>query len=165
MDEKESKSYELELIQKAQNGNKKAINELIESKEKNIQLTLLKLLSGSQFIGYIDDIKQDCMIKICRNINQYKPTYTLNSWISTVVKNHLYDFFRNQKNKPHNHSCQISDQGNDDEETPSLQIPDHSLNPSEIIIHAEWCADPCGSARWGPVLQKVALPERGPSLG
>lgn len=48
---------------------------------------------------YVDDIFQEIMIKIYRNLHTFNPIYPIKPWIYKITKNHCLNFLKNKKGK------------------------------------------------------------------
>lgn len=48
---------------------------------------------------YIDDIFQEIMIKIYKNLHTFNPIYSFKPWIYKITKNHCINFIKNKEEK------------------------------------------------------------------
>jgi RNA polymerase sigma-70 factor (ECF subfamily) len=46
-----------------------------------------------------EDLFQDVMLKVYRNLDRYNPLYSFNSWIYSIARNHCLNFI-NKKRLP-----------------------------------------------------------------
>jgi len=119
--------YEIELIQKAIDGDKKALVELIRIYETNIYTTLFYLKKDR---NDLNDLAQDVLIKLSKKIHQLKNPKYFKTWLNQIIINSYYDYLRkNKKNL-------INIEKNIDEDVTS-QIPDKKNNPQDAILYSE----------------------------
>jgi RNA polymerase sigma-70 factor (ECF subfamily) len=83
----------------------------------------------------VDDLVQDLFIKVSENIDKYSSSYTFNSWITRVAKNHMLDYIRKGKLETISYDNETT---GDDGESISFQPEDKtSLNGEEILLKKE----------------------------
>ena len=59
------------------------------SRGKRIYFYIRKMFPGVQYDA--DDLFQDVMLKIFRNLERYNPAHSLDTWIFTIARNHCID--------------------------------------------------------------------------
>ena len=85
-----------QLIEKAIKGNEAALDKLIKDEQNNIYTTLFYL---NKDYNDIQDILQEILIKIVRNIKNLKNPLSFKSWLNKITMNAYYDNLRKSKNK------------------------------------------------------------------
>ena len=84
------------LILMAQNGDIKALEELIRRIQKDIFALFSHLTEKKEDIS---DLTQDVLLKVSKSIYSLKDTKNFKSWLNQIVTNHYYDFVRKNPNK------------------------------------------------------------------
>ncbi len=77
------------LIIFAQNGDQKALEELIRRVQKNVFAMFSYLTDKRQDIA---DLTQEVLLKMARNINSLKDSSKFKSWLNQIVTNTFYDY-------------------------------------------------------------------------
>lgn len=90
---KESLYY---LIIKSQNGNSKALEELIKRVQKNVYSTFAHL---TQKRDDILDLTQEALLKMSKSILQLKNPKQFKSWLNKIITSVYYDYARKFPNK------------------------------------------------------------------
>ena len=72
------------LVQEAQAGSKRALNQLIEAHYQQMYHLALKVTRNRVLA---EDITQEACVQVLRRINQFRSESRLNSWISRIVVN------------------------------------------------------------------------------
>ena len=85
-----------QLIEKAIRGNEAALEKLIKDEQNNIYTTLFYLNKNHYDI---QDILQEILIKIVRNIKNLKNPLSFKNWLNKITMNSYYDNLRKAKNK------------------------------------------------------------------
>lgn len=75
---------ESRLVQEAQAGSKRALNQLIEAHYQQMYHLALKVTRNRVLA---EDITQEACVQVLRRINQFRSESRLNSWISRIVVN------------------------------------------------------------------------------
>ncbi|ERM91994.1 RNA polymerase sigma factor SigY [Caldanaerobacter subterraneus subsp. yonseiensis KB-1] len=86
---------EKELIYKAKNGNKHALNELL-SQNYNTLLGYCIKMTGNPTLA--QDIVQDTMLKAILNIKKFAPEAKFSTWLLKIATNTFKDYLRKHKN-------------------------------------------------------------------
>ncbi len=116
------------LAHLAKNSNKSALRELLTRESKACRVYYKK-----QNLPQIDiqDLTQNVLIKIAKNIQNLKEPSTYPKWSKTIARNELYDYLRLKRKNQYN---LIS---NEDIAEITHNIPDFTTNPLDEIIGAE----------------------------
>lgn len=71
---------------------------------------------------YFEDLLQEVMIKIHKNLHTFNPLYSFKAWVYKIARNHSLDYLKNKQNTLH------SSDGLDNADDMKIN------NPEEIII-------------------------------
>lgn len=74
-----------------------------------------------------EDMLQDVMLKVYRNLHTYNPRYSFNGWIYTIARNHCFNQLKKRK-------LPVQDPVNSSE---NIVIHTDKLNPEKEMIHKE----------------------------
>ena len=85
---------EKRLIEKAQDGNKSALNTLILNNYDILSGYILKMTGNADEAS---DIINDTVIKVTLNIKKYKPTGKFSTWMITIATNIYRDSLKKKK--------------------------------------------------------------------
>lgn len=110
---------ELELINRAKQGNKSALNTLLTNNYNVLKGYIIKM-TGNKEIS--QDIIQESMLKAVLNINKFKPQVKFSTWIIKIATNAYIDYLR--KNK-------VAEQLDDSIGAKSISIEDRVINNIE----------------------------------
>ncbi len=93
----EVSAEELEL---AVLGDQDASRRLVEALHRPVISTIYRFL-GSRFASETEDIGQDVLLKILRNLHRFDPHrgVKLTTWVFIIVKNHCFDLFKKRRIK------------------------------------------------------------------
>ena len=129
-----------ELMALAQEGNKKA-TKLLFQKVRNIMLISLKRGFKNVDTETIEDIVQESLIKVFKNLHKYKPSFTVGAWAGIIAKNSMIDYMRKGTiNKiPLEYNNNTSKFHEENNEIPGLIaiIPSDNLRPDELLENEE----------------------------
>ena len=113
------------LIEKAQSGDPIAFEDLIAIHQKNI-FSIAYRIAGNQ--NDAEDMAQEVLIKIFKNLNQFKGNSKFSTWLYRVTTNTCLDM----KKKIMKHSSYSLDQNLEtDEGSISTEIQDNSPTPEQ----------------------------------
>ena len=84
------------VIQQAQNGNVKALEELIRRIQKHVYAMFSHLAEKKADIA---DLTQETLLKIAKNLYQLKDPMNFKSWVNQIITNQYYDYARKNPNK------------------------------------------------------------------
>jgi len=85
---------ELELINKAKEGNKGALNILLEDNLNILKGYVIKMVGNSHLA---QDIIQDTMLKAVTHISKFEPKAKFSTWLIKISTNVYRDFLRKNK--------------------------------------------------------------------
>jgi RNA polymerase sigma-70 factor (ECF subfamily) len=85
---------ELELINKAKNGNKSALNSLLKDNYNILKGYTVKMVGDPHLA---QDIIQDAMLKAVLNINKFEPKAKFSTWLIKIATNVYRDYLRKNK--------------------------------------------------------------------
>lgn len=85
---------ELELINKAKNGNKSALNSLLKDNFDILKGYTIKMVGDPHLA---QDIIQDAMLKAVININKFEPRAKFSTWLIKIATNVYRDYLRKNK--------------------------------------------------------------------
>lgn len=117
---------ELMLIKRSQNGDIDAFEELIKDYKKVAYNIALRVLCNKEDA---EDISQEALVKVYKNINSFNMQSTFKVWLYRIVMNTCFDFKR--KKKIITYSIDKPIESEENEFAPD--IPDNSSNPDIII--------------------------------
>ena len=106
---------EIELINKAKEGNKSALNSLLKDNYNMVKGYTVKIVGDPHLA---QDIIQDAMLKAVININKFEPRAKFSTWLIKIATNVYRDYLR--KNK----SFQLIEQS----------LPDRGKQVEDIVI-------------------------------
>ncbi|AEM79446.1 RNA polymerase, sigma-24 subunit, ECF subfamily [Thermoanaerobacter wiegelii Rt8.B1] len=86
---------EKELIQKAKNGNKQALNELLVQ-NYNILVGYCIKMTGNPALA--QDMAHDTILKAILNISKFNPEVKFSTWLLKIATNNYKDYLRKYKN-------------------------------------------------------------------
>ena len=84
------------LVNSAQTGNVKALEELIRRVQKQVYALFSHLTNKKEDIS---DLTQEALLKMAKNISQLKNTKNFKAWLNQIITNLYYDHARK---KPEN---------------------------------------------------------------
>lgn len=85
---------ELELINKAKDGNKSALNTLLKDNLNILKGYVVKMV-GDPYLA--QDIIQDALLKAVININKFEPKAKFSTWLVKIATNVYRDYLRKNK--------------------------------------------------------------------
>ncbi|MBX4266966.1 RNA polymerase sigma factor SigY [Clostridium estertheticum] len=85
---------EVELINKAKNGNKSALNALLKDNLNILKGYVIKM-AGDPYLA--QDIIQDALLKAVININKFEPKAKFSTWLIKIATNVYRDYLRKNK--------------------------------------------------------------------
>ena len=88
---------EKDLIRKAQNGDKKALAELVKSYEQTIYNFAFKICRDK---NYAEQIMQETFYSMVKSLHQFDFNSKLSTWLYRIVANHCLMMARKNKNRP-----------------------------------------------------------------
>ncbi|GBD88669.1 ECF RNA polymerase sigma factor SigW [bacterium BMS3Abin03] len=88
---------ESELIHKAQNGNKKALAQLVKAYEQTIYNFAFKICRDK---NKAEHIMQETFYSMVKSLHQFDGKSKLSTWLYRIVSNHCLMLARKMKNRP-----------------------------------------------------------------
>lgn len=89
---------EIEVIQRAQQGDASAFNELVRVYRKRILGTIYRLTSRSEDV---EDVGQDVFVRLYFSLNQLRSPEVFEPWLYRLTVNAAYDYLRRRRRNPH----------------------------------------------------------------
>ena len=129
---------DLAVLEQIKSGKVNAYEFIYERYYKFIQYHCFNSIKDQQIAH---DLANEILTKVYLNIDKYKTQYTFNSWVWSIVRNHLVDHVRKSKLEPVNHNLNSliqSFESNDSDNYKTLTVHYSDLssddqNPEEII--------------------------------
>lgn len=84
-----------ELIKYAQNGDIKALEELIRKVQKQVYALFSHLTENKNDIS---DLTQEALVKMAKNLKQLKDISNFKHWLNKIITNTFYDYSRKKHN-------------------------------------------------------------------
>jgi RNA polymerase sigma-70 factor, ECF subfamily len=122
-----------DLILKAQQDDREALGGLVRRVQKLVYLSLHQLAPDRDDIA---DLAQDALLKMCRNIKSLRSPDTFKVWLNRILTNLYYDELRKQSRRQTPLSMDTT-LWSDDEEAPTLDVPDERYAPDKLVMTAE----------------------------
>jgi len=88
---------EKQLIEKAQNGDKKALAELVKNYEQTIYNFAFKICRDK---NYAEQIMQETFYSMVKSLHQFDYNSKLSTWLYRIVANHCLMLARKVRNRP-----------------------------------------------------------------
>jgi len=120
---------DIELVQRAIEGDQKAYAELLERYRDAIYFTLLKMVNNA---SDAEDLTIEAFGKAFKNIRQYTANYAFSTWLFKIASNNAIDFMR--KKKLNNVSI---DDGLSESDIAPVNIRSEQPTPEETLITAQ----------------------------
>jgi len=93
---KDSGSMDEELIRRCALGEEQAFEELVERMEKPLIHFILRYLGDW---SAAEDLFQETMLRVVRNIREFRPQASLQTWIFTIARNLCLDRLKSRKRR------------------------------------------------------------------
>jgi RNA polymerase sigma-70 factor (ECF subfamily) len=121
--------HDLNLIDKAKEGNQAAYAELMERYRESIYFMMLKMVKNPDDA---DDLTIEAFGKAFKRIEQYSPSFAFSTWLFKIASNNCIDFIRKKRL-----SVMSMDQGfsKPDGETVRIDAKAAANNPEETMMH------------------------------
>ena len=85
---------EKELVEKVIKGDQEAVKQLIEDYQRLVASIVWKMINN-EFDR--EDLCQEIMIKVYKNISKFRFQSKLSTWIGRISYNHCYNFIKKKK--------------------------------------------------------------------
>ncbi len=118
------------LIELALKGDEKAFALLFGRYRQSVYTTIYQMVKNTELA---EDLTMEVFAKAFKNLDHYQPTHSFISWLTTVAKNHTYDFLR--KKRPDNIS--IDERMETKPGRAILQVEEPDPDPEEEILATE----------------------------
>ena len=118
------------LIEKAQNDDYEALEELVRREEKNIYATLYYMNARCDDIS---DLTQEVLFKVAKNIKKLKNPKTFRAWLNQITIRQFYDSLRKKRKIP----IKIVTENECEEDKKEFEIPDNTTCPQNCILNDE----------------------------
>ena len=119
-----------QLVVKAQNGDNAAFAELIERHQNTCKRMALSILRD---VSDAEDEVQNAFWKAFEHLGQFQQDAKFSTWLSRIVVNQCLMRLRKDRRA----KFLYLDEGLDGEEIATLELPDRSPSPEEILARAE----------------------------
>lgn len=119
---------ELELIEKAQEGNKQALAELVKKYEQTVFNFAFKICRNKE---RAEHTMQETFLSMVKNITQFSGKSKLSTWLYTVVSNHCLMLARS--NKKYGYTSLDDDEALIDEKS----VADWDVTPEKVTENNE----------------------------
>jgi RNA polymerase sigma-70 factor, ECF subfamily len=129
------KHLELEqVILKAQGGDMKALEELVNRHQKMVYVSLYQLIPERNDIM---DLTQEVLLRMCRSIRSLRNPKTFKYWLNRIITNLFYDEMRKAPRKLKTFSLDDPIAGDESSEGPARDIPDTRDLPEHLALNSE----------------------------
>ena len=124
--------YDMELVDRAKQGDQKAYAKLLSRYRDSIYFMLLKMV-GNKVDA--EDLTIEAFGKAFRNIELYSPNYAFSTWLFKIASNNGIDFLRRKKAK----LVSIDQENEDKEEGGARQITicDDGPDPADALVKSQ----------------------------
>lgn len=119
-----------DLINKAQNDDFEALEELVRREEKNVYATLYYMNARCDDIS---DLTQEILLKVSKNIKKLKNPKTFKAWLNQIIIRQFYDSLRKKQRTP----IKITLENDYEDNKKEFEIPDNATPPHECILNDE----------------------------
>jgi RNA polymerase sigma-70 factor, ECF subfamily len=126
-----------ELVERAQQDDMRALEELVQRYQRSVYLTFYQLAPERNDIS---DLTQDALLRMCRSIKSIRNPKTFKFWLNRIITNLFYDELRKMPRQLRTVSMDEpmfkADEG-EGENKLSRDIPDHSMHPEHLALNSE----------------------------
>lgn len=123
----EKAQQDLQLVQRAREGDQQAFAELLGKYRDAIYFMLLKMVNNP---SDAEDLTIEAFGKAFKNLKQYTPNYAFSTWLFKIATNNCIDFIRKKR------AATISlDQANSDSESAPVTIASDTPDPEANLIN------------------------------
>jgi len=89
---------ELELVERAQNGDEKAFKEIVRKYKQPLFYMIYQIVNN---IIVAEDLTMEAFEKSFKDIKKFVPRYKFSTWLFKIGKNHAIDYVRVNGRKPY----------------------------------------------------------------
>ena len=122
---------DIELVEKARNGDQLAYGELLGRYRDAIYFMLLKMVNSPVDA---EDLTIEAFGKAFKNIDQYTPNFAFSTWLFKIATNNCIDFIRKKRTS---HVSLDQTMNGEDSLSPSSLIQSDSLDPESTLINKQ----------------------------
>ena len=127
----EKAQKDLDLVEKAINGDQLAYAELMDRYRESIYFMMLKMVKNTDDA---DDLTIEAFGKAFNRLEQYSPSYAFSTWLFKIASNNCIDFIRKKRIKVTSMDTGIK---TDDGETIFIDSKSESRDPEESLEHKQ----------------------------
>ncbi|MCD4657701.1 MAG: sigma-70 family RNA polymerase sigma factor [Planctomycetes bacterium] len=131
-DRRANRSDEENLLIAYRNGSEQAFDRIINEYGNQLYNFILRLVGNHEAA---EDIFQDTFVRVLRNIERYKPSAKLLTWLIQIAKNLSYDYFKKERLRVHQ-SLSI-EVGSEEYSLDSIIEDSNQPPPQELMILEE----------------------------
>lgn len=124
---------EVELINKARNGDSASFEELICKYDRQVLSLALKYVNDPDDAK---DIYQEVFIRVFKGIKNFKFNSEFSTWLFRITTNVCFTFKSRQKKHPQ-YSISESYEEPDDEKNYVMNIRDENISPEKTVLNTE----------------------------
>lgn len=123
-----------DLVEKAQQDDMRALEELVSRVQKNVYITLYQLAPERNDLA---DMTQDVLLRMCRSIKSLRNPKTFKYWLNRIITNLFYDELRKAPRRLNTVSMDYSVSPDGEDNTETRAIPDVKEEPERLALHGE----------------------------
>jgi RNA polymerase sigma-70 factor (ECF subfamily) len=131
---KYSELDQIELINKCQDNDIYAMEELVKRNQKIIYSVLYHLVSDKSIIA---DLAQEALFRMTKSIKSLRNPATFKWWLNQIITNLVYDEMRRRKRKLNTISMDTPIANDSESDTSTRDIVDSSRLPDENLLNTE----------------------------
>ncbi len=124
--------FDLELVEKAVDGDQRAYAELMARYRDAIYFMLLKMINNKTDA---EDLTIEAFGKAFKNLKQYSPNYAFSTWLFKIASNNCIDYLR--KKRTNHISIDGSFMADEKENDSKIHIKDEAPDPEENLIRSQ----------------------------
>lgn len=125
----EKARYDLKVIDRALNGDKKAYAELLSRYRDSVYYVMLRMVNNP---SDAEDLTIEAFGKAFFHLSQYTPTHAFSTWLFRIATNNCIDFIRRKSMSP-----RPFDHDDGEESEMEATIPSDTRGPDELLIDSE----------------------------
>lgn len=123
-----------ELIQKCQQDDKFALEELVRRQEKNVYAAFYYLDPKRADIA---DLTQEALLRMARGIKKLRNIATFKYWLNQIITNLFYDELRKKTKRLNTVSMDAPIGEGEEDSSPTRDIADAAQQPEETSLYRE----------------------------
>ena len=122
---------DLQLVEKALNGDQIAFGELMELYRESIYFMMIKMVKSDEDA---EDLTIEAFGKAFNRLHQYSPSYAFSTWLFKIASNNAIDFIRKKRIKLTSMDTGVT---NSDGEAVRIDVESGDKTPAEETMHIE----------------------------